>query len=120
MSLTASSTLRQPQSFFGNFMNTLDRLLLAWHEISTRNGDVPRLGLKTPFRGAPLQRVAMTLTELARDGLRRRARHDSAGQDETHFIAPLVDIAQSGMTPGERLVEDYETRWNRRIEPVFT
>lgn len=45
MSLTASSTLRQPQSFFGNFMNTLDRLLLAWHEISTRNGDVPRLGL---------------------------------------------------------------------------
>lgn len=45
MSLTAASTLRQPQSLFGNFMNMLDRLLLAWHEISTRNGDIPRVGL---------------------------------------------------------------------------
>ena len=76
-------------------------------------------GLKTPFRGALLHEVAIRVVEIARDGLRRRGRHDGSGQDESHFLETLAEIAASGRTPAEDLLERYETKWQRRIEPVF-
>jgi hypothetical protein len=45
MSHTASSTIAPSSGFFSRLMASVDRLLMAWHHISTRNGDVPRFGL---------------------------------------------------------------------------
>ncbi len=81
--------------------------------------EVPKRGLKTPFRGGTLQDVAVAVVEFARDGLRRRAKRDGGGQDESHFLETLAEIAASGRTPAEDLLTRYETRWQRRIEPVF-
>lgn len=82
--------------------------------------DVPRLGLKAPFRRGTIQEVAKAMVGLARDGLRRRTRYDSAGQDESHFIETLAEIAETGRTAAERLLDDYATRWGGRIDPIFT
>jgi glutamate--cysteine ligase len=82
--------------------------------------EVPRQGLKTPFRGGTVRDIAVTMVGLARHGLQRRARRDSTGQDESHFLEPLTEIADSGRTPAEALLNDYKTRWQGRIEPVFT
>jgi glutamate--cysteine ligase len=82
--------------------------------------EIPRRGLATPFRRGRVQDVAKILVGLARDGLRRRARFDSTGQDESQFIEPLAEFADSGETPAESLLQRYETRWARRIDPVFT
>ena len=81
---------------------------------------VPRLGLRAPFRGGTVQDVARKVVRLAQEGLRRRARRDNTGQDESHFLETLAEIADSGRTPAEDLLQRYETRWQRRIEPVFT
>jgi glutamate--cysteine ligase len=81
--------------------------------------EIPRLGLKTPFRHGTVRDVAVAVVDIARAGLRRRKRLDTAGQDESHFLETLTEIAASGRTPAEQLLEDYETRWHRRIEPVF-
>jgi len=97
-------------------------LIADWTE-AERQGlrrDVPRLGLATPFRGGTLREVAARMVELARAGLRRRKRLDSAGQDESHFLETLSEIADSGRTPAEQLLEDYATRWQGRIDPIFT
>jgi glutamate--cysteine ligase len=80
---------------------------------------VPMSGLKTPFRGGTLREVAIRVVEIARDGLRRRGRVDGSGQHEGHFLETLAEIAASGRTPAEDLLERYETKWQRRIEPVF-
>jgi glutamate--cysteine ligase len=82
--------------------------------------DVPRLGLKAPFRGGTVQEVARTMVRLARDGLNRRALRDSGGEDESQFLETLTEIAESGRTPAETLLDHYATRWGRRIDPVFT
>ena len=66
--------------------------------------------LKTPFRGGTLRDVAVAVVEIARDGLRRRARHDSAGQDESHFLETLFEIALSGRTPAEGCSSATQTR----------
>jgi glutamate--cysteine ligase len=80
---------------------------------------VPTHGLKTPFRGGTLRDIAVGVVEIARDGLRRRGKHDGGGQDESHFLETLAEIAASGRTPAEDLLQRYETKWQRRIEPVF-
>ena len=81
--------------------------------------EIPRLGLKTKFRGGTVQEVARKMVALARDGLARRRRLDGTGQDEGHYLAPLSEIVDSGRTPAEGLLEDYRTRWGGRIDPIF-
>jgi glutamate--cysteine ligase len=82
--------------------------------------DVPRLGLATPLRTRTLRDIALEMLEISREGLHRRACRSAAGEDETHFLDPLFAIAGSGRTPAEELLEDYRTRWDGVIDPVFT
>jgi glutamate--cysteine ligase len=81
--------------------------------------DVPRLGLDAPFRGGTVQRIAIEAAELAKAGLRRRARLDSTGDDESHFLLPVLEAAQSGKTPADKLLDDYATRWRGQVDPVY-
>lgn len=45
MSKSASIALAPSAGLFGRLMATIDRLLLAYAEMTIRNGDVPRFGL---------------------------------------------------------------------------
>jgi glutamate--cysteine ligase len=80
---------------------------------------VPRTALKTNFRGRSLQELAKRVVDIARAGLQARGRKDRWGENETHFIDTLTRIADSGITPAEELLESYEKRWNRSVDPVF-
>ena len=82
--------------------------------------DVPRLGLDTPHRSRTLRDIALEMLEIAREGLHRRAMRDACGEDETHHLDALFAVAGGGRTPAEELVEDYQTRWGGRIEPLYT
>ena len=76
--------------------------------------------LKLPFRDASVRELALRALAIAREGLRRRARHDRDGQDESGLLDVLDEIADSGLTPAERKLALFEGRWQRRIEPVFS
>lgn len=80
---------------------------------------VPRLALKTPFRGGTLLDVARRVLDISRAGLKARARSDGAGGDETVFLAALEEIVAKGKTPAEELLELYHGRWNGSVDPVF-
>jgi len=45
MSKTASVTPAPTSTLFGRLFATLDRLILAYAEMTIRNGDVPRCGV---------------------------------------------------------------------------
>ena len=81
--------------------------------------DVPRHALKTPFRGGSLRDIAIEALKIADAGLRRRARADSCGVDESGFIAPLLEIAEAGETPAERKLALFHGAWNGSVDPVF-
>ena len=40
--------------------------------------------------------------------------------DESHFLKPMFQIAESGLTQAEELVAAYEKRWNGNVDTVFT
>jgi glutamate--cysteine ligase len=82
--------------------------------------DVPRLGLRTPFRGRTVRELAVEVLEIARAGLKRRARNDRWGDDESHFIETLALIAESGTSPADELLERYRGPWQGDIDHVFS
>ncbi|MBT4888934.1 MAG: glutamate--cysteine ligase [Rhodospirillales bacterium] len=81
--------------------------------------EVPRQGLRTPFRSGTVQDLTKEILCIARSGLCRRGKLDNVGLDETHFLRPLFQIAESGRTPADELLAAYERRWDHSIDPVF-
>jgi glutamate--cysteine ligase len=81
--------------------------------------DVPRLGLKARIRGRSVQEIALEVIELANEGLAARARLNSAGDNETGFLTPLREVAESGVTPAERKLALYHGDWNNSVDPAF-
>ncbi len=73
--------------------------------------DVTRLGLKAEISGRTVQDVAKDMLVIAREGLKRRNRLSGGLVDETGYLGELDEIAASGITPAERLLQLYETRW---------
>ena len=78
------------------------------------------LGLKTPIPGgATMQDLAMEMLDLARIGLNNRNNLSASGENETGYLSGLDEIARSGKTPAERLLERYHGAWNRDVRFVF-
>ena len=81
---------------------------------------VPKSALKAEIAGRTTQDIALELLDIARAGLSRRARLDSAGNDETGFLMPLQDIAASGITPAEQMLSAFQNDWDGDITKVFS
>ncbi|HLH89775.1 MAG TPA: glutamate--cysteine ligase [Xanthobacteraceae bacterium] len=82
--------------------------------------DVPRLGFAAAIRGRTLLDLAKECLTLAHAGLKRRNRIDGYGRDETLYLEPLGDIATSGRTPAEELLEKFHGPWKGSVAPVYT
>lgn len=86
--------------------------------IDLRNA-VPEHGLATPFRNHTMLDIAREALEISRRGLKNRALTDFWGRDETHFLATLEQIVDSGLTPAENKLAAFEGRWNGNVERAF-
>jgi glutamate--cysteine ligase len=80
---------------------------------------VPRTALKTPFRRTSVLELARQALAIARSGLKRRARTDAGGNDETRFLAPVEAILASACTPADEMLARYEAEWERSTDPLF-
>lgn len=97
-------------------------LIEGWsaEEREALRADVPRLALEARIRGRRALDIARDMLALARGGLARRAQHDAQGRDETIYLAPLEEIAESGRTLAQQRLEAYHGRWGRSVDPAFT
>jgi len=82
--------------------------------------DVPRLALDvvTPD-GETMRDFAGRVLDIAADGLTRRARLNSAGDNEGGFLDPLRDVVLSGMTPADRLLDKYHNEWGGDLSRIY-
>ncbi|VXC68303.1 Glutamate--cysteine ligase [Oceanicaulis sp. 350] len=86
--------------------------------------DAMRMGaaktaLKTPFRNTTLQEIAQQALAISRAGLKARQRLNAHGENEALFLDDLDEIAKTGVSPAERLLERYHTAWGESVEPIF-
>lgn len=88
-------------------------------EMQALRAQVPRLGLKAPFRRGLVRDQALRMLSLAREGLIGRAREDDVGRDESGFLDPLDRIAERGVTSAEHLLASYYGPWKQSVDPVY-
>jgi len=81
--------------------------------------DVARRGLQAEIAGRKVQDVAKDMVAIARSGLKNRNRLSGGMVDETGYLAELEHIAETGVTPAERLLELYNTKWQGDAGRVF-
>jgi len=81
--------------------------------------DVPKTALKTPFRNTTVQEIARQAVAIAHDGLKRRAFGHGGEADETRFLEELAEIAETGVTHADRMLEKFNGAWNGDIDRVF-
>ena len=89
-----------------------------WQEQLEMKARVPAMGLRTPFRGGTVQDIARRMLEISSEGLRLRGHYDGS-LDEVHFLDSLMEIAESGRTPAEELLDRYRNAWGGDIDRVF-
>lgn len=103
-------------------LDAASRLVADWSEEERQSlrDTAPRLGLATPFRGRTLREVALEVLAIARKGLAARAVVDPAtGRDETVHLDFLDEIATSGRTQADRMLDAYRGEWAGDIDRVF-
>lgn len=74
-------------------------------EIMALRADVPQQALQARIAGRELRDVAREVLAISADGLRAR------GLGEEAYLAPLWEIAQSGMTQADRILQLYHGPW---------
>ncbi|MCG7392270.1 glutamate--cysteine ligase [Microvirga sp. ACRRW] len=96
-------------------------LVKGWSAVEREQlrADVPKLALKATIAGRSAQDVARDALALSREGLKRRAYHDGAGQDEAKHLVYAEEIVSSGRTQAERLLERYHGGWGGSVLPAF-
>ena len=81
--------------------------------------EAPKTGLHTEFRGRTMKDLAADVVAISDAGLRNRAIFDKTGDDESSFLVPLHETINRGYSPAERLLQRYETEWNKSVDPIY-
>ena len=79
-----------------------------------------RDGLAGQLAGRSMHELARRMVEIARHGLRRRGVLDSAGNDETGFLAPLQAIVDSGQTNADMMLAAYHGAWQEDASQIYS
>ncbi|MEO5378949.1 MAG: glutamate--cysteine ligase [Magnetococcus sp. DMHC-6] len=82
---------------------------------------VPKMALHTPLpNGKTMQHLAKTILQLAKSSLEHQDCRNHKGCNESIFLKPLELIANTGITPAEKLLHAFHGHWNHTIDPIFT
>lgn len=115
-------------AFWTGILYSQPSLLAAWDLVkswTSADREMMRLGsallglqTKVPD-GRTFQEFATEVLTISRDGLKRRDKKSSSGEDETGYLSALDEIIESGKTPAENLLEKYRTDWGGDVSRVF-
>ncbi len=78
-----------------------------------------RTGLKGDIAGRPVKDWAMDVLNIARSGLKARNQLSGGMIDESGYLSELFEIADSGLTPADRLLEKYNGVWQGDIRKLY-
>ncbi len=102
-------------------LNEAEALCNGWSaaDVMKLRDQVPTHGLRATIRGRTVQEIACDLVAIADGGLKRRAVAGNLDADERPYLTYLREIAESGRTAAEEMIEAFETRWKGSVDPVF-
>ena len=81
---------------------------------------VARRGLAGELGGQSVKQLATQLLEIASGGLDRISSRRGIEGGEQNFIAPLRRILESGMSPGEEILDRWRNEWNGSLDRLIS
>jgi len=114
-------------ALFAGLLYDGDSLDAAWDLVKTASAedretarrDAPRLALRACLGARTLRDVARDALAIARDGLKRRAKLNAAGDDEAIYLVPLETRVERGFPPASEWLARYENEWRGSLTPLF-
>jgi len=87
----------------------------AWRVAASVDGLQARVG------GQSMHDIAREVVAIAQGGLKARARPGAGGMipDETHFLNALQESVDTGRTPADDLLADYQGPWNGDLTRIY-
>lgn len=79
---------------------------------------VPKLALKAKRNNMNVLNVARELLQISSAGLTNRSRQLNI-ENENRYLAPIIQIAESGITQAERHLENYNTNWKGNLSGMI-
>jgi glutamate--cysteine ligase len=67
----------------------------------------------------PIHDYSRELIKIAHEGLRRQAKTNPGGQDETVYLDPLAAQVEAGTCPADAIIEGWKGPWNGQIAPLI-
>jgi glutamate--cysteine ligase len=81
--------------------------------------DVPAQAFAAIVNGQSVRDLTRQALAIARDGLKRRARIDAGGRDETTYLDPLDALVARGETVADQMLARFHGAWGGKIDPIF-
>ena len=78
-----------------------------------------RRGLGAEVQGRRVIELARELVDVSAEGLRRIHHLGPAGEDERRFLEPVREQLDRGRSPGEEVLERWESDWGRSLERLI-
>lgn len=83
-------------------------------EIKEIRAKVPIEALKAESSNLNVQKIAQDLIEISAKGLKNRS-IDLLIEDESKYLEPIKEIAKTGITQAEKLLNDYHNKYNKDL-----
>lgn len=79
-------------------------------------------GLQAKVNGQSMHDIARECVKIAEIGLKNRAMPGAGGMvpDETHFLNALKESIDTGKTPADELLDDYNGAWNGDLSKIYS
>ncbi|MFT4091419.1 MAG: glutamate--cysteine ligase [Asticcacaulis sp.] len=121
------SHIRALAAFWAGILYDQTALEAAWDLVKNWTGEerlewrarAAKTGLKGDIAGRAVKDWAMDALKIAEAGLKRRGRISASGQDESVYLDPLFDIADSGLTQADRWLEKFHGEWGGVVNPIY-
>ncbi len=88
-------------------------------EVVALRNSVPHTALRTPFRDTNVLKLCEQMLDISRAGLMRLHEMNEAGEDESIFLAPVIQAVESGKTQADRWLAAYQNEWHQNIDRIF-
>ncbi len=79
---------------------------------------VPKMALKASAGNIHIGNSARQMLKISAAGLARRAKHLNI-EDEGIYLAPIIEIAESGITQAEQHLKKFHNEWNEDISKLM-
>jgi len=81
--------------------------------------DAARRGLGAAYAGRPMLELAREVAAIAGEGLRRIGHAGRRNADESSFLDPLLEQLESGVSPGQVVLDRWEGEWARSFDRLI-